>query len=247
MFVPEPEFSSLAQYNEALLHLCKADWQREHYRHNQLITELYQEDQQELHAFPHITFDPATYRRYKTDAYGIVTINSIHRYSSSPKFARQYVQLKFTAEQVTVLDESYRPVVAHKRLYGKMKGERINWLPYLHQLSRRPGALKYTPIYEMMPQSLQHWINLQPKAHVGTTLSLIAALTEKGSFHSACTAISDSIVQGITDNDSLVALHDRMTNTIPVLPEQKTKHSVQTPVMVFNPESYDRMLSGARK
>jgi len=244
MLVPEPRFAVLSSFNQQLLELCKADWQREHYKQNATIAQLFEKDKALLLPVPHIPFDPAAYSLHKADTYGIVTIKNVHQYSTSPKYANAYVCLKFTAEHVAILDESHRPVVRHKRLYGKAKGKRMDWLPYLQQLAKRPGALKYTPIYEMMPNPLQQWINAQSKSQLGKTLALIADLTEKTGFKTACEAISDSIAHGITDGDSLMALHDRRANGMPRLPEQPIESHTNTPSVSFDPGTYDSMLTG---
>jgi len=54
------------------------------------------------------------------------------------------VYTRLSAHDVIVLDENYREIIRHPRLYGDTKLESMDWLPYLTQLSRRPAALKYT-------------------------------------------------------------------------------------------------------
>ena len=71
--------------------------------------------------------------------------------------------------------------------------------------------------------------------------------SQASSFAGACTAVSESIQQGITDLDSLVALHDRLTRHTPLcepLPPQK--HRIQAPQVHFDPGRYDAMLTGGR-
>jgi hypothetical protein len=170
-----------------------------------------------------------------------------HRYSSSPRYAGERVQAQIRAQWVVILDESLRPVVRHRRLYGSSRQESMDWLPYLSQLSRRPGALKYTPVYSLMPEPLQRWLDAQPRPEVGKALGLLAALSEASGFGSACTAVSESIQRGITDPDSLVALHDRLTRHTPLWePLPVHTHSIQAPQVIFDPARYNAMLTGAR-
>jgi len=248
LLVPVPEFDDLDTFNEELLRRCVQDHQREHYRKERLIAQLFDEDQGELLAMPNIPFDPARYESYRADAYGMITTESgRHRYSTSPRYAGGRVQTKITAQWVVVLDDSLRPVVKHRRLYGSARQESMDWLPYLTQLSRRPGALKYTPVYSMMPEPLQRWIDAQPRHQVGKAVALVAELTKISGFNGACRAVSDSIQRGVTDPDSLVALHDRLRRHMPLcepLPEHS--HSIQAPQVLFDPARYDTMLSGAR-
>ena len=245
MFVPEPHISSLETYNEQLLHTCEADWHREHYKFEGIIEDLYHtHDQPKLMIYPSIDFDPAGYKLMRADNCGMITIKGIHRYSTSPRFAGELVQLKFTAQHVQVLDDSHRVIVTHTRLYGKKKGEQMNWLPYLQLLSRRPGALKYTPVYSLMPSPLQQWLSIQPKKLIGNALSAVASLTEHTGFDQACNTVTEALERGITDFDSLVALNDRLVHPIIAMGQVAGAWKTQTPTLTFDPQSYDTFLSG---
>jgi transposase len=245
--VPVPSFGDLKVFNAELLERCAQDHQREHYRKERRIAELFAEDQAHLLALPRIRFDPARYESYLADAYGMIALEAgRHRYSTSPRYAGERVQAQITAQWVVILDESLQPVVKHRRLYGSSRQESMDWLPYLTQLSRRPGALKYTPVYSLMPEPLQRWLDAQPRPEVGKALGLLAALSEASGFGSACTAVSESIQRGVTDPDSLVALHERLTRHAPLCePLASHGHSIQAPQVIFDPARYDAMLTGA--
>jgi transposase len=246
--VPVPQFDELEAFNAELLERCAQDHQREHYRKERLIGELFAEDQGQLLPLPRIPFDPARYESYLADPYGMIgTEGGRHRYSTSPRYAGERVHTQISAQWVVVLDESLRPVVRHRRLYGSSRQESMDWLPYLTQLSRRPGALKYTPVYSLMPEPLQRWLDAQPRPQVGKAVALLAALSEASGFSSACAAVSESIQRGITDPDSLVALHDRLTRQAPLCkPLPAHSHPIQAPQVLFDPARYDAMLTGAR-
>ena len=249
LLVPIPELTSIETYNQELLGRCDADHRREHYRSEQTIESLFAHDRSALMELPRIVFDPCRCQTVRTDAYGKFTLhNGLHRYSTTPKFASQLVQIRISAHTVTVLDESLREIVTHRRLYGGAKQEAMQWLPYLHQLSKRPTALKYTPVYAMMPDMLQQWLSRQPRDAVGKALTLIAELTEHGDFTTTCAALTDTLQAGVTDADSLVALHDRMTrySGFTVVSQQPSR--VSAPQVRFDPNRYDQMLAegGAR-
>ena len=243
LFVPEPEFDTLDEYNTALLARCRDDLDRSHYRKEATIEALFGADQAALLPLPRIPFDPAHYKTVTADAYGVISLEGgKHRYSSAPKFAKSRVTAKITAQTVSILDESRRPVVTHQRIYGQTHEERMEWLPYLTQLARKPAALKYTPVYEMMPEVLQEWIMAQPREDVGTALRLLASLSELSGVDTACAAVADSLNAGITDSDSLVALHDRITRFAAVLPEPvQTKSVIADPAVSFRPQRYDAL------
>jgi len=244
--VPEPSFDELSAFNLQLFVHCREDMNRPHYREELLIGELHRADQAALRPLPRIPFDPARYESLLADGYGMIGLEGgRHRYSTAPKFARSKVRVKITAHTVTILDESLREVVTHRRLYGAARQERMEWLPYLRQLSRRPSALKYTPVYEMMPEPLQRWLAAQPRNQVATALDLLASLSAAAGFDSACQAVNDSLHAGITDVDSLVALHDRISRYAAVLPPPvASRPTPGGPKVTFDPPRYDELFLG---
>ena len=208
MLVPVPRFESLSELNKELLIRCEEDAKREHYRKGKTIEELFRQDAQALLELPKIAFDTSKYMTVKTDGYGKFFLNNgLHEYSVAPKYANKYVLVKLTTNNVIVLDESYRQIVRHDRLYGNYKQQSMQWLPYLNQLARRPGALKYTGIYQMLPQSLREYMESVSKQEKGKVLKAIAELTQKSSFEKAVETVSTALTYGTTDLDSLINLH----------------------------------------
>jgi len=248
LLVPIPEFDNLTDFNKELLKRCDTDHKRPHYRKEISIETLIKDDKTEMLELPRIPFDPATYRILKTDAYAIFSLTGgKHRYGTAPKYAGTEVTVKITAHSITALDESLREIVTHPRFYGNQKQEVIDWMLYLNQLSRRPAAVKYTPIYDMMPEELCLWLDKQKKSDVGSALKLISGLAGKSSFDSACKAVSESIKSGITDADSLTALHDRMYRYTPFMSGlSNSKDNTIASGVRFNPSKYDSMLERAR-
>jgi hypothetical protein len=109
-----------------------------------------------------------------------------------------------------VLDENYREIVRHDRLYGDHKQQSMQWLPYLNQLARCPGALKYTGIYQMLPQPVKEYLEDLSKQDKGKVLKAIANLTQKSSFEKAVETVSTALSYGAADIDSLINLHSRL-------------------------------------
>lgn len=95
----------------------------------------------------------------------------------------------------------------HERLYGDYKQQSMQWLPYLTQLARRPGALKYTGIYQMLPQPVKEYMEELSKQDRGKVLRVIADLTQKSSFEKAIKTVSTALSYGAADVDSLINLH----------------------------------------
>ena len=134
-----------------------ADQDREHYYKQATIRELFEADKSALMPLPTVWFDTSrVITGLKTDAYGRFTLeNGKHEYSSAPKFALGTVNVRLDSTFVTVLDDDYREIVTHKRLYGDERQSSIEWIPYLDYVSRHPRSVKNTGINAMMPDAMQ--------------------------------------------------------------------------------------------
>lgn len=215
MLVPIPQFKSLTEFNQELLKKCEIDSAREHYRKDAAIEELYGEDKVALLKLPAVSLDVSKYTTVKTNGYGRFYLNNgLHEYSVSPKYASSRVLVKITANEIVPLDENYRLIVRHERFYGDYKQQSMKWLPYLTQLSRRPGALKYTGIYQMLPESIKEYLDKCSKRDTGKVLQVLAALTGKSGFECAVETVAHALKYDVTDTDSLISLHSRIHGNV---------------------------------
>lgn len=218
--VPVPRFDSLEEENKYLLKQCDLDMQREHYDDDsgRFISELFEEDKARFLQLPSVPFDTALYTTARTDKYGKFTLDAgKHRYSASPAFSEATVNLKITSQTVTVMDSNMRPIVTHRRLYGE-DHERMDWIPYLSFIAKRPRSLRNSGIYEMMPASMQIYLDKCEHQDRGRTLKVLAELTERSGFESALNTVDEAIRYNATDPDSLTSLYRRTYSDVPVLP-----------------------------
>lgn len=244
MFVPMPEFQCLEQFNKEQLERCEEDFERTHYKQGKLISAIFEDEKVSLLPLPSNPFDVCRYASGKADLYGKVTIDK-KVYSTTPSMSKGVVKLKMTALKVFVLDGNMKPVVEHRRLYGSENQESMCWLPYLKILSQRPGALKYTPIYSMFPDSLQKYLSSLCKSDCGKVLKTISELTEKCSFSKAIEAVRKNIELGVVDSDSIVTTFNRLLNDEVEVPILDVKNTVPTmPETTFQGDKYDELLRG---
>lgn len=218
--VPVPRFDSLEEENKYLLKQCNLDMQREHYDDDsgRFISELFEEDRARLLQLPSVPFDTALYATARTDKYGKFTLDAgKHRYSASPVFSETTVNLKITSKTVTVMDSNMRTIVTHRRLYGE-DHERMDWIPYLSFIAKRPRSLRNSGIYEMMPASMQMYLDKCEHQDRGRALKVLAELTERSGFESAINTVDEAIRYNATDPDSLTSLYRRTYSDVPVLP-----------------------------
>ena len=248
MLVPVPRFSRLTDFNKELLIKCDEDAKRDHYRKDTTIKELFEQDRAELLQLPKTQLDVSKYSTVKTNNYGRFYLNNgLHEYSVSPKYAATRVRIKITANNVFPLDDSLREIVKHERFYGENKQQSMKWLPYLTQLSRSPGALKYTGIYQMLPESMQDFLGKCDKSSKGTVLKMIASLTTINGFEQAVKTINHALEYEITDSDSLLSLHKRIHTNYDELPPIKLTDNIPEVLSVI-PDftQYDQQLESLR-
>ena len=218
--VPVPHFQKLSEKNKELLKCCDLDMQREHYDDDsgRFISELFLEDKARLLQLSSVPFDTALYTTARTDKYGKFTLdNGRHRYSASPAFCEATVNLKVTSQKVFVMDSDMHLVVTHKRLYGE-EHERMDWIPYLTYIAKRPRSLRNSGIYDMMPSSMQLYMDSCSNQDRGRTLKVLAELTSRTGFNSALETVNEAIRYHSTDPDSLESLYRRTYADVPVLP-----------------------------
>lgn len=210
LFVPVPECQDLKDYNQSLLSRCDQDMQREHYRGYGTIHALFQEDKQAFSNLPKIPFEVFQHEFAKANHYGKVKFD--HRtYSTSPRMAGCQVIIKAGAYEVVILDSDYHPIITHRRLYGK-ETESMNWIPYLDLLSRKPTAFKYSGIYQTLPTVLQEYLDQQDYVGKKEILKLLARITKEADFHAAIRAFEEGLRLGVSDLDSIWALHCHLTS-----------------------------------
>ncbi len=247
MLVPVPRFESLAAFNRELLEKCEMDAQREHYRKDGTIEELHTCDRQALLSLPAVPLDVSKYVTVRTNGYARFYLNQgLHEYSSSPRYANKHILVKVTANEVIPLDDSQREIVRHKRLYGKEKQQSMKWLPYLTQLSRSPGALKYTGIYQLLPEVVKDYLERCSKSDTGKVLQVIASLTEKSGFDCAVETVGRALLYEAADVDSLLNLHNRIHGNVVELPPLRLSPNIPDLARVIpNLAAYDAGLGKA--
>lgn len=243
--VPVPEFNDLMFYNTELLEQLDADQDREHYYKQATIRELFEADKSALMPLPTVWFDTSrVITGLKTDAYGRFTLeNGKHEYSSAPKFALGTVNVRLDSTFVTVLDDDYREIVTHKRLYGDERQSSMEWIPYLDYVSRHPRSLKNTGIYAMMPAAMQSYLNNCDGSQKKDVLHILSELTDLTGFESAVQTVEQAIRYEAHDPDSLRSLYNSLFSDIPQLPPLTTGEMIPAlDPMPVHLEDYDRFL-----
>ena len=243
--VPVPRFISLPAYNAEQLKAADDDGNREHYRKDNTIAELFEADRKALLPLPAVPFELAGIMTgVSTNGWGKFTLNNgLHEYSVSPRHANSSVTLRLTSSTVTVLDESLREIVTHRRLYGSEKQESMEWIPYLNYISRHPRSLMNTGIYSMMPVQMQDYLGSCEGSEKNRILKILAELTGRTGFDSALQTVNQAILYQARDADSLQNLYRRLYADVPELPPITLQESVpRMKQMPADLATYDLML-----
>lgn len=241
--VPVPRFEDLSAKNKELLAACDRDMEREHYDDdgNRFISELFREDKAALLPLPSVPFETSLYTTARTDKYGRFTLDAgKHRYSASPAFCEDTVRLRITSAEVTVMDSDLHEVVRHRRLYGD-EHERMDWVPYLRYIARKPRSLKNSGIYTMMPDSMKIYMDSCESKDRGKILKVLAELTERSGFESAVNTVNTAIQHKASDPDSLLNLYRRTYMDVPPLPPLKSDGSIPKMQVIMFPTDLDAL------
>ena len=118
-------------------------------------------------------------------------------------------------------------VVRHKRLYGE-EYERMDWLPYLSYIARKPRSLRNSGIYDMMPKTMQLYMDNCESKERGRALKILAELTERTGFTSAVNTVDEAVRLHATDPDSLQNLYRRTYADVPLLPPIENNDFIPT-------------------
>ena len=208
-FVPVPSFESLGEFNDRLFAMAEKDWQRKHYQKGQTIESLFNEELGEMLSLPNKPFEIFRLLKAKASKTGKIHFET-NLYSTAPEFAGREVWAKVTANEVTILDQDYKEVIKHLRIYGKNQ-ESMNWYPYLNILAKRPTAIKYTEFFHQMPAPWQDYLNRcnydQKKASLQALIKMITETT----MEIATTALEECLNKDLYDADSILINYYRLT------------------------------------
>lgn len=199
--LPENTILDLDQFNQTLWILAEDDRNREHYEKDILQTELYKEDEAHWLMLPEKQFDCAFYQEARADKYGIITLDK-KQYSTSPRFAKQKVNIRFTYNSVLILNSNQEVIVKHSRLYGVRRKSMI-WQPYLELLSKRPRAIKYSNVYEKFPVIWSNYLSDCTEEEQKNALRLLGKLLKNDDFTLLNEALCTASIHGHPSVDQI--------------------------------------------
>lgn len=172
LFVPEPSFSDLATYNQELLHQCAQRHGDNHYLHLRPIHELFIDETALMKPVNSIRFDASRLHTARVNKQGLVRFET-GLYSVSPTFVGELVALRIHAEQVEIYTKDCsRRITTHPRLFGEGK-QSIHHVDFIDLVKVRPRALKYSGIYQLLPDNWREYLGELPKSELQEALEVL--------------------------------------------------------------------------
>lgn len=209
-FVPVPKFNDLKEYNKQLLQRCDKDMNRLHCKGHGMIIELFNEDKTEFFELPREPFEVYLHEFAKADNYGKIKFQG-KTYPTSPNLAKRQITIKAGAYEVEILDEHCNKIVIHRRLYGDEQ-ESMNWIPYLELMAKRPTALKYTGLFNLLPHVIKNHLDTSDYESKKQSLKIFSKMTEDSNIENAIAVFEQSIKCGASDADSIWARYCSLTS-----------------------------------
>jgi len=193
LFVPEPEFDDIEEYNRQLLdlHATKAD--EDHYRKLLPIRQLFEADRAALMPLPRMPFDAVRYEYIKADGYGKVRLDARHHYSTCPEYGGQEVLVAIRAHTIDILGKDKKLLVRHARQYGLQRSDTCDYRTSLAVLMSNAGAWQNSGIRELVPTALKDAMDSQPRDELRATLRTMHHLTATYSFETALKALEEGL------------------------------------------------------
>ena len=161
LFVPRPSVWSLENFNSRLPDRCLELGGKPHHAKDEEEAVLFDEDRGALLPLPAKRFDVVTWKRMRTDKYGVVTLDGRHRYSTDGSHARRDVLVGLRALEIEILDAEGTRLAAHPRAYGQASTSSEDPSMQLAMLCNRPNAWRNSLVRDMLPDPLREWLDRQ--------------------------------------------------------------------------------------
>lgn len=211
LFVPVPRYHDIEAYNRTLLdkHLIKAS--ELHYKKQETIADLFEQDRAAFLPLPRKGFNACTYRQFKADGYGKVCIDGKHYYSTKPENRRQKIWIGLRAHYIDVLAADGSVLVRHKRAYGRDRTDQSDQSTALAVLSRNAGAWKNSGVRMDADGILREYLDHLSRPELRASLRLLHDLAEQYGYHAALSAMSMAAEHGSINRSDTAILAARIT------------------------------------
>jgi len=239
--VPIPAINDFKSFNNAAFELCEKDMNRQHYKKESTIFDLFAEDQDCLMDLNHYDFN--VYRMFKArcNKYSMVQYDK-KSYSVSPQYAGREVWLYVYHDKVEIKNSEYYTIVTHRRIYGSEK-ELMNWLPYLNLIQKRPRALKYVGFFKTLPENWQNLFNsLDSIEEQKNIFKLLTEILLNHSLSVATEIFDETTKYGLCNAERLRSTYNRYQNNKIKTPQFKPDNVPTLPEFTMEWGEYNKLI-----
>lgn len=240
-FVPVPTIEDLDEYNKQLLERSDMDMQRDHYKKQDQIAVLWEEEKAELLALPESEFDVFTVHVARINSYGCIVFET-NSYSVAPELSGQQALLKIYSDKLDIYYD-HRLICTHSRCYGN-KQDIFDWKHYIGLLSNRVSALEHARFYNQIPKLWQEHVKNVGKKDRRTALLLLKEAVTADNIEVSSEAIRLSYEHGKTDTESIRQFYYSLSKGEEYLPPCELGNDI--PLINYNPDLtyYDKLTRG---
>lgn len=186
--LPAQTITDLEDFNQTLWSLAEENRHRVHYEKEIALTVLHEETCAAHILLPEKLFHCARMIQVKADKSGLIHLET-KVYSTSPRFAQKKVLVQITYNEVQIIDENQQVIATHPRLYGSVAKSMV-WQPYLKLLSQRPRAIKYSGVYDHLPEEWQTYLKACTEEEQKEGFALLADLMKAANFEQLTQALT---------------------------------------------------------
>jgi len=190
LFVPPSTVDGdLEAFNSHLLRIGDERLDKTHYRKEELIGELFDEDKDAMMSLPRKDFDVVRFETVSTDRYGYICLDVKHTYSTSPKLGKSEVICGIRANSIDVYDRSGTLIVTHDRQYGQRRTESIDPVSSMALLAHRASAWPNSHLRDQMPENIVARLDTLDRGELRKDLSLLAESCDRSGFDATMSAL----------------------------------------------------------
>ena len=211
LFVPVPKYHDVVEFNKELLDKHQIKAAELHYKKQELISDLFEQDKAALSPLPAKEFNACTYKQFKADGYGKICIDGKHFYSTKPQNRNQKVWVGLKAHYVEIYNTDRSLLVRHKRMYGTDRTDISDYSTMLEVLTRNPGAWKNSGVRQDTDATLRDYMDKLDRGELKTQLNLMNEISKQYGYRSALSAMSQAVRNGCIHHSDAVVLAGRIS------------------------------------
>ena len=193
--IPLLNVESYAQLSKHLLSRCDELGNDKHYRADESVNDLFEEDRAGMRPLPRVRFDAVDWQERRADKEGVIQVGS-YRYLAGPAWRSWPLLVGLRAFDVEIRTRDGRKVASLPRAYGEQAGTVRSPSSLLPALARKPRAWGESPVRGDFPEGLRTLIDAQDSARRKATFRLLERVGAACGFDAACKAAEHIIGQG---------------------------------------------------